>query len=165
MSLQELSQNEIVQTIQFTRSKEAHEKVILALDPVLKKHVTLPDGMRIHDHDYADQELKLITGTGLQGFVDCVAEWVCRMHQHTTHNRLLCPEIGGIKETSLMLSGIRIRAIRADMEDELKKTLRTPLPHHQDAHLATHTGQATCLQASGDQVNRYEDAFFVQSFA
>lgn len=147
----------VVRVIQLTGPTAAHELVLSVLDSILGKRIKPPIG--VHDYDYFDQELRLITRTGLQEFVDCVAEWVDLIQEPETdikHNRLLCPKIKVPEETSLMICRIQIGAIRADLEAVLTEKLKITLHQHQGTRLAEHTGE---------QVSRYEfNLFFVQSF-
>lgn len=133
--LQALANKPVKRVIHLEGPTPAHKLVLSVLDPILEKHVTVPGIM--HDYDYFDQELSLITKTGLQGFVDCVAEWVVLMRNPDTEitTRLHCPKISEREDTLLMLSGIRITAIRENLEAQLRKKLE-----HKDTH--SHTGPA-----------------------
>lgn len=92
------------------------------LPSVVSKHVKSPNG--VNRVDYFAKELKETTGKDFMAFIDCSEKWVERMPSsgwNIQHNRIPCPEMT-VRNAALMeLNGIRITAMRADLEAELKQ--------------------------------------------
>lgn len=104
----------------------SRSELVDILFSVVSKHVfvdKIPSGK--NRVDYFAEMLYEITKKNFMAFIDCSEKWVKR--KSIKHNPIDCPEMTVKNAAFMELNGIRISAMRADLEAELKDMRKTTL--------------------------------------